>query len=76
MPLSVLMASHDQTGHVVNHFDYLDLRNIMMSFMTASASLAANDLKGPVTSHFDDFDLRNVIVPCNTDAGTNGITIT
>ena len=35
------MASHDHKSHVAPHFNHLDLRNVMMSLMTQSASLDA-----------------------------------
>ena len=46
MPKPVLIASHDQKGDHAPHFDYPDLRNVMVPlmipFMTCDADVKIN----------------------------------
>ena len=42
MPMAVLMALHDQKGHVTPHFSYLDVRNAMVPLMVSLLSIGSD----------------------------------
>ena len=57
-------------GYVTAHFNHLDLRNAVMSFIHHQHHLMpvlelkpSHDQKCHVVLHFDNLDLRNAIVP-------------
>ena len=63
------MASHDQKSNFVPDFNFLDIKNAMVSLIMPQAAhvadTSANSTKGPklVTSHFDHLDVRNLLMP-------------
>ena len=69
------MISHDQKSHFAPHFDYLHLKNTMVSLTLPSTSCdtRASDVTGiancitwwksHTAHHFDHLNLRNVMVP-------------
>ena len=63
-------ASLDLESHVVSHFEYLELRNVMVQFMMASAShdgdTGTNGITWPkchVSPHFNCLDPKNAMLP-------------
>ena len=86
-PTPVPMSSHDQRGHVANHFDCLDLMNAMVPLMMPSVSCDANASvngvrwpKSNVSTSFNPLDLMNAVVSLmiplasyDTAAGTSGV---
>ena len=63
------MASRDQKGHIVPHFDCLDQGYVMVPLMMPSAlcdadlvSMTSHDQEHHVAPHFNGLDLRNAIM--------------
>ena len=78
LPMLVPMASHDQKSHIVPHFDFAALMNVIVPLKchqhhVISVQRVSYDQKSNLSPYFDCFDLRNAMVPVTVPSASNDV---